>query len=68
MSWKELKFSYSYYRYFIEFLVKYYGIKKLQEYLKAYINKPENYNKIFVKVYSNDLDEILKKYIASLKM
>jgi len=68
MSIQELKFHYSYYRFFIEFLAESYGIAKLQEYLKSYIANPDSYKKIFIEVYSMDLDEILKFYKKSLNV
>ena len=66
MSWQELQLKYSYYKYFIEFLVETHGMSKLQEYIKLYINDPESYNELFVKVYSMDLDEILIVYYSRL--
>lgn len=60
MSWEELQLEYSYYNYFIEFLVESHGLERLQEFIKMYINEPENYRELFVKVYSIDLNEILK--------
>lgn len=66
MSWQELQLEYSYYKYFIEFLAETHGLNKMQEYLKNYINDPANYNESFMKVYSIDLNEILKKYNSSL--
>ena len=66
MAPEELLLKYSYYRFFIEFIIENYGIKKLQEYLKKYINNPEDYKQLFVEVYSMDLDEILKNYNTSL--
>ena len=66
MSIKELKFKYTYYRFFIEFLVENYGIKKLQEYLREYINNPQVYKKLFLEVYDSDLDALLKKFNSIL--
>ncbi len=66
MSLPELKLNYSYYRYFIEFLIDTYGIKKLQRYLKKYITNPETYKKLFVDVYRIDLNEILYNFNSSL--
>lgn len=67
MSWQELQIKYSYYRYFIEFLVETYGISKLQEYIKLYLHDPDTYSELFMKVYSTDLDEILKVYFSKLR-
>jgi len=66
MSWQELQLKYSYYKYFIEFLVETQGISKLQEYIKLYIHDPDSYNELFMKVYSMGLDEILKVYYSKL--
>ena len=68
MSARELKLRYSYYRFFMEFVIENFGLKKLQEYLKKYIDNPEDYKKLFVEVYSTDLDEILRKFNSSLNM
>ena len=66
MSWQELQLEYSYYKYFIEFLVETHRIKTLQEFMKFYINDPINYKDSFIKVYLVDLDEIFKKYNSTL--
>ena len=68
MSWEELQLEYSYYKYFIEYLVETHGIKTLQEFIKLYINEPANYMELFTKVYSIDLNEILRKYNTNLIM
>lgn len=62
MSLQEVKFKYTYYRFFIEFLVSNYGVDKLQNFLRKYINQPLDYKNIFIDVYSNNLDEILKLF------
>ena len=62
MSFKELKFNYSYYRFFIEFLVNTYGLSKIQDYLRKYIDRPEDYKTIFVEVYAVNLPELLYKF------
>jgi len=66
MSPKELLLKYSYYRFFMEFIIENFGIKKLQDYLKKYIDNPEDYKKLFVEVYATDLDQILNKFNSSL--
>ena len=53
---------YTYYRFFIEFLIESYGIEKYQIYLKKYISYPKKYKILFNEVYKNDLIEILKKF------
>ena len=51
MSVGETKLKYTYYKLFIEFLVENYGLTKLQEYLKKYINHPQDYKKYFVDIF-----------------
>lgn len=65
MSAAEAKLRYSYYRFFIEFLVDNYGIEKLQGYLKRYINNPDAYKDYFVEIYSKDVEVILQEYKSS---
>lgn len=66
MSAEELKLRYSYYGFFIEFLVENFGINKLQQYLKRYINNPENYKELFVEVYAVDFDQVVEQFDLSL--
>jgi len=66
MSIREVKLKYTYYKFFIEFLIENYGMKRLQAYLKKYIKAPEDYKKLFVEVYSHDLDEMLNNFRSSL--
>jgi len=54
--------KYTYYRFFIEFLVDTYGIIDLQDYLKSYMEEPERYELIFSEIYHEDLDQILQKF------
>lgn len=68
MSKKELVLKYSYYRFFIEYLVDNYGTNKLQKFLKSYINNPEGYKTIFYEVYNTEIDNTLKNYNTSLGM
>lgn len=63
-----IRLKYTYYRFFIEFLIDYYGIEKFQAYLKSYCINPKNYNSIFVDIYNNDLNEILLKFDSYLKI
>ncbi len=63
MSIREVRLNYTFYRYFIEFLIENYGMKKLQDYLKKYISNPGNYKELFVEVYSGDLNKLLDKFI-----
>jgi hypothetical protein len=66
MTWQELQLKYSYYRYLVEFLIEEYGMKKLQEYLKRYIQDPESYQDLFIRVYPISLDEVVRRYHARL--
>ena len=66
MSVKEIKLQYTYYRFFIEFLIEDYGIEKLQNYLKNYIKDPDDYKNLFVEVYSDDVNEILYRFSSKL--
>ena len=56
------RLKYTYYRFFIEFLVETYGIEKFQLYLKKYCNNPKSYEAIFPEIYNQDLNEILQKF------
>ncbi|MFC2115480.1 peptidase MA family metallohydrolase [Bacteroidota bacterium] len=56
------KLKYTYYRFFIEFLINTYGLEKFHSYLKRYIYTPQNYKIIFTEVYEEDLNEILKNF------
>ncbi len=67
MSTEEVKLKYAYYRYFVEFLVENYGMEKLQDYLKRYIDNPDAYKDYFVEVYAMNLDDILQKYKTSFE-
>jgi hypothetical protein len=67
MSLQEVRLRYTYYRFLIEFLVDTYGIEKLQQYLKRYVNDPQDYKKLFIEVYSENLSTILDRFNASLK-
>lgn len=51
----------------VEFLIDNHGIKKLQEYLKYYIKTPDKYLKIFMDVYSFDLNTVLNDFNSSLQ-
>jgi len=65
-SFFELK--YTYYRFFIEFLIETYGIEKFQAYLKSYILHPKSYKIIFPEVYNEELKHILRKYNAYMNL
>ena len=54
--------KYTYYRFFVQFLIDTYGLEKFQLYLKEYTRAPLNYKLLFSKVYDEDLDKILKKF------
>ena len=50
---------YSYYGYFTEFLIRRYGLGKMQQYLKAYIEDPFTYEELFFEVYGSNKKGIL---------
>ena len=57
-----IRLKYTYYRFFVEFLINTYGLENFQSYLKRYISTPKDYMIIFNEVYGEDLNEILKKF------
>ena len=61
-----IRLKYTYYRFFIEFLVDTYGITELQEYLKDYMEDPESYKLIFSEIYNEDLTQILLKFSSCM--
>ena len=63
-----IRLKYTYYRFFIEFLIETYGIEKFQTYLKNYINFPKKYITIFPEVYNEDLSEILWKFNSYMNL
>jgi len=67
MSLREIRLKYTYYRFFIEYLIENYGIEKLHQYLKKYIHDPAGYKNLFPEIYSADLDAILNKFNSSLR-
>jgi hypothetical protein len=66
MSIGELQLKYSYYGFFIEFLIDHYGLLKFQKFLKDYIREPGIYHRLFRRIYMIDPEEMLKKYHFSL--
>jgi hypothetical protein len=62
-----IRLKYTYYRFFIEYLVDTYGLEKLQTFIKAYIYNPKDYNELFPKVYGNELDEVLLGFKAYME-
>ncbi len=66
MSWQELQIKYSYYKYFIKYLVEQYGLEKLQTFVSMYVAEPIDYNELFDKIYEIDLDEAIKMYNISM--
>ncbi|MFC1622714.1 peptidase MA family metallohydrolase [Patescibacteria group bacterium] len=64
---QDKKIRYSYYQYFIQFLVKEYGLDKMQIYLKKYLNNPIDYKNIFIEVYDENLNSILDKFNNYIK-
>jgi hypothetical protein len=63
-----IRLKYTYYRFFIEFLIETYGSEKFQAYLKNYMNDPKSYKTIFPEVYNEDLNEILRKFNAYMNL
>ena len=59
---QDIRFKYTYYKYFIEFLAESHGMPKLRAYLKKYLNEPERYIDIFDEVYAVDLDTLLSEF------
>jgi hypothetical protein len=57
-----IRLKYTYYRFFIEYLVGTYGMEKLQTFIKSYVNNPKNYNTYFPEVYNKELDEVLQGF------
>ncbi len=68
MKGKELLFSYSYYKYFIEYLCITNGEQKLRQYLKRYIQKPGEYKELFREIYGTDLKNLLTGYKKFLNL
>jgi hypothetical protein len=68
MSLNELKFNYTYYGLFIEFLINHYGTGKFHQYLTTYIENPEDYKDHFITIYESKLTEILNLFKHSLKL
>ena len=68
MSGDYFQLKYTYYRFFIEFLLDTYGMEKFHEYLKSYTENPKDYKIIFSQVYNEEIDEILRKYSAYMKL
>ncbi len=62
-----IRLKYTYYRFFIEFLVESYGLNKLQTYLKKYILDPGNYENFFPEVYLENMSEILSGYSSYME-
>ncbi len=56
--------KYTYYRFFVQFLIDAYGLEKFQAYVKEYLRAPLDYKLLFPKVYNEDLNGILKKFDA----
>jgi hypothetical protein len=66
MSPNELKFKYTFYGFFLDFLIENYGIDKFQKYLINYLDNPGQYKELFIDVYSIDHHEILKNFQSHL--
>ena len=59
--------QYTYYRFFVQFLIDEYGQEKFQAYLKEYLRAPLDYKQLFPKVFGNDLDVILEKFDSYMR-
>ena len=57
-----IRLKYTYYRFLIEFLIETYGLDKLQSYVKNYSENPENYEEIFLGIYNNHLNDLLRDF------
>lgn len=57
-----IRLYYSYYRFFVEFLIETCGLEKLQEYLRNYCKDPASYLHIFRKVYHAELNQKLAEF------
>ena len=56
------KMKYTYYRFFIDYLISTYGLEQFQSYLRMYIRDPKKYQSIFMDVYGKDLSDILSGF------
>jgi hypothetical protein len=54
--------KYTYYRFFVQFLIAAYGLEKFQSYLAEYLRAPLDYKLLFSKVFEDDLKSVLKKF------
>lgn len=57
-----IRLKYTYYRYFIEFLIESYGLEKLQAYIKSYLENPQNYAELFPEIYKKELNDVLNDF------
>ncbi len=62
----EIRLKYSFYRFFVGYLVEQYGLERLQTYLKNYLKDPDSYKTLFSSVYPNEVSEILTDFKASV--
>lgn len=58
----EPKFNYTLYRYFIQYLMDTFGKEKFQTFLKAYIEDPREYRKLFSDMYGISFEDALKGF------
>jgi len=68
MSFKELKFNYTYYKFFIDFLIDTYGLKAFHNYLSEYLEEPQEYMNLFLSIYKSDLGTLLNHFKLSLDL
>ena len=64
----EIKIKYTLFRYFIEYLIKTYGIKKFQAFLYSYLENPHEYKEHFISTFSDDLNLILQNFENFLRL
>ena len=57
-----IRLKYTYYKFFIEFLIDTYGKEKLKAYIKLYTHNPKNYEIIFPEIYNNKLEDVLRDF------
>ncbi|MFC1725167.1 hypothetical protein ACFL4T_06045 [candidate division KSB1 bacterium] len=58
----EMKFKYSLYGFFVQFLIEKYGMDMFREYVKEYIKEPENYKKFCLEIYGESFKIMLSRF------
>jgi hypothetical protein len=64
---QEIRLRYAFYGYFIQFLVEHYGLEKMQEYIKSYLNDPAGYQSLFPDIFGDELSSILARFTSYLQ-